>query len=515
MKDLFGINPKGLNMAERAALDYAFAQEKVNIALAKGKKGEAEMEEIYKRVSAQIDITREQFDKYVKKKQEEKKVVEEVNEENKKAIPYYQQLQNELTAITARITDVQLKGGIVKKEDIDRAQRLNGLLTSVSANTAELVKAATGIKFDLEILGLEDFGTKLENFFKSNNEKAAAQYSIDQQNYEEGLKAKEKLFEQFNLMQLESGEVRVKTEQDLLDEELAALKRQLDAKYISEEAYYAALGVLQGKDKDLKKKIFDENVEQAQIAIGVIAQGVSDITNIIGQVQERQRQEISNTYNAQIAAIEGSALSEEAKSAKIAAIRKKQAKEEYELQKKQFEVNKAIAIVQTIINTAQAIVAQFANPTPWAGVALAALAAATGAAQIAIIASSQPPAPSFAKGTDSVQLGNNKPGIDTIPAYLNEGEAVIPTDKNKKYPGLSKAWISGNLDDYIVRQFVAPQIREMEKKAEQKWMSNFAQTLNGDKFDDMRLFMATKEGNMYLSQIAKGVNKKQQKRSVN
>jgi TP901 family phage tail tape measure protein len=523
MKDLFGVNPKGLNMAERAALDYAYAQEKVNIALAKGKDGEAEMDAIYKKVASQINITREQFDAYVKKKQEEKKVTEEVNEENKKAIPYYQQLQAELTAITARITDVQLKGGIVKKEDIDRAQRLNGLLTSVSANTAELVKAATGIKFDLDIVGLEDFGTKLENFFKSNNEKAAAQYSIDQQKYEEGLKAKEKLFEQFNLMQLESGEVRVKTEQDLLDEELAALKRQLDAKYISEEAYYAALGVLQGKQKDLNKKVFDEQLAQAQTVLSAIGNAINDIGALINQAYDLQQQKINDTLQVQINAINKSTLSEEQKKAKIEALQKKAAKDEYELQVKAFKVNQGLQIANAAISTAQAVVAGLAAGLAAggpAGIALgpitAALAGAVGAVQIGLIAAQQPPAPpSFAKGTDSVQLGNNKPGIDTIPAYLNEGEAVIPTDKNKKYPGLSKAWISGNLDDYIVRQFVAPKIAEIEKKAEEKWMQKFTANFNGEKFDDMNLLRATTEGNMYLRTIAKEIKNRPQKRTVN
>jgi hypothetical protein len=265
---------------------------------------------------------------------------------------------------------------------------------------------------------------------------------------------------------------------------------------------------------DTTKKTFEEQVASAQEAIGVIAQGVSEIANIVGQIQERQRQEIDRTYDAQVAAIEKSTLSEEQKEKKIAALRKKQALELYELQKKQFEVNKAIAIVQAIINTAAGVVAQFqAGP---AGIALAAIVAAAGIAQIALIASQQPPAPpAFAKGTEFVQRGNNKPGIDTIPAYLNEGEAVIPTDQNRKYPGLSKAWISGNLDDYIVRQFVAPKIAEIERKAEDKWMQKFTANFSGEKFDDMNLLRATTEGNMYLRTIAKEIKNRPQKRMVN
>jgi TP901 family phage tail tape measure protein len=481
LKELFGVNPEPLNMAEKAAINYAFAQEKVNIALAKGKAGEAEMEEIYKRVSAQIDITREQFDKYVKKKQEEKKVVEEVNEENKKAIPYYQQLQNELKVITDRITDVTLKGGIVSNADITRAAELEKIFRELPL----LINAAkTGVPDIVPEVQLSD----------------------------DELKALEANLQRGTQIRNESAEQDLQDAQDYLDKKLNA---EIDYNLEREQ--------LEKDYNEFLKQQRQQQLSEAQTVLSSIGNAINDIGGLINQAYDLQQQKINDTLQVQINAINKSTLSEEQKKAKIEALQKKASKEEYELQVKAFKVNQGLQIANAAISTAQAVVAGLAAGLAAggpAGIALgpitAALAGAVGAVQIGLIAAQQPPAPpSFAKGTDSVQLGNNKPGIDTIPAYLNEGEAVIPTDKNKKYPGLSKAWINGNLDDYIVRQFVAPQIREMEKKSEQKWMSNFAQTLNGDKFDDMRLFMATKEGNMYLSQIAKGVNKKTKKRSYN
>lgn len=41
--------------------------------------------------------------------------------------------------------------------------------------------------------------------------------------------------------------------------------------------------------------------------------------------------------------------------------------------------------------------------------------------------------PKLAKGDPYVRRGKNPSGTDTIPAWLNEGEAVIPTDTNKAY----------------------------------------------------------------------------------
>lgn len=183
---------------------------------------------------------------------------------------------------------------------------------------------------------------------------------------------------------------------------------------------------------------------------------------------------------------------------------------------------KALAIIDVTLKAAQAVAAATASAAagdPYTvAIRIAAAVAAVGAAIgtiVQTVKSSQiPSAPAFAEGTDFVQRGKNKAGVDTIPAYLNEGEAVIPTDRNKAYPGLAKAWIAGNLDDYIVRNFVAPKLIDMERKAEKRMADSFAASLKGDGFDDARLLMATSEGNMYLKVIAKEMKTKQKKRTA-
>jgi hypothetical protein len=79
---------------------------------------------------------------------------------------------------------------------------------------------------------------------------------------------------------------------------------------------------------------------------------------------------------------------------------------------------------------------------------------------------------------------------------LNEGEAVIPTDANAKYPGMAQAWIDGRLDDYIMKQFVAPKLSEMERSVKAESMSAM--------FDDFRLFRSIERGNSIAEQ---GFNK--------
>jgi hypothetical protein len=106
--------------------------------------------------------------------------------------------------------------------------------------------------------------------------------------------------------------------------------------------------------------------------------------------------------------------------------RSKNAKERLALEKKQFERGKALAIVNTVINTSQAIMAQMgAGPV---GIALAALAGITGAIQIATIASQK-----FDGGGGSIsQVGNV--GSVGAPEVGNQAPQVPQTPQSIPIP---------------------------------------------------------------------------------
>lgn len=206
-----------------------------------------------------------------------------------------------------------------------------------------------------------------------------------------------------------------------------------------------------------------KEIGEIQVAISTIQASISGLSDVINAGYQVRLEEIEGVKNAEIQAIQNSTATEEEKKVRIAAANKKFAKEQYEIQRKQFEVNKAVQIVQTIANTAAAIVAQFANPTPYAGAILAALAAATGAAQIAVISAQQPPSPpSFARGT-FLKDGQGTETSDSIPAYLSKNETVINAKSSKRFlPLLSKIneWGGGvafanrgGSYDYLVNRF--------------------------------------------------------------
>jgi hypothetical protein len=124
--------------------------------------------------------------------------------------------------------------------------------------------------------------------------------------------------------------------------------------------------------------------------------------------------------------------------------------------RKQAENEKTYAIFQATLSIGNAILKAYETGGPIAGPILAAIVGVLGAAQLAAISAA--PLPQYAEGTDFVKLGKNKKGKDTVPALLNEGEAVIKTDKNAEYPGLAKAWNDGKLDEHIYKKWVLPEI---------------------------------------------------------
>jgi len=198
----------------------------------------------------------------------------------------------------------------------------------------------------------------------------------------------------------------------------------------------------QDKRKSAEEAFWEKLPQFASQAIGIIAQ-----------------------YQQQSSQYELTLLDEKLKSKQIS--EKEYEKERRKILTKQAQDQKAAAILQATIDIAGSIMAtlkQFGG-TPY-GIALAAVTAGLGAAQLAVIQSQK--IPKFKKGTDYVSLNGNPRGEDTIPALLNEGEAIITTEQNAKYPGLAKAWNDGKLDEHIYSKWMTPELilkKSLEREA--------------------------------------------------
>lgn len=118
-------------------------------------------------------------------------------------------------------------------------------------------------------------------------------------------------------------------------------------------------------------------------------------------------------------------------------------RKDLELRRKQAAQEKQKAIFDVAIATATGIAkaAAAGAGTPLSAVYIAFMVA-TGAAQSAAIAAR--PLPKYKKGTKSVPGVDT--GDDTVLAMLRPGEAVIPTEMNKKYSPIVESMLDGTLD---------------------------------------------------------------------
>lgn len=154
---------------------------------------------------------------------------------------------------------------------------------------------------------------------------------------------------------------------------------------------------------------------------------------------------------------------------KVAA-EKKADKEIRKIQRQQAILDKANALFQIALNTAIAL-ADAKNLATFG--ALSPLIIALGAAQAAAVAAA--PIPGFAKGTK----GKKGSGMARVGEqgeefmYLPHGTKVVPNKQTQKYGSFVDAMIDDNLERYIQKHYVAPQLMAQKRAYEQ---GSFSQT---------------------------------------
>jgi hypothetical protein len=129
-------------------------------------------------------------------------------------------------------------------------------------------------------------------------------------------------------------------------------------------------------------------------------------------------------------------------------IRKKEQREIDALRREQFKKEKEAQRLQVIINTAASIAKTAAMLGYPAAIPFIILAAAEGAAQLAII---NRQTPRFAKGVLNLK-GPGTETSDSIPAMLSKGESVMTSDETRRAFGVLKAVKDNRLDDRMLKR---------------------------------------------------------------
>lgn len=233
---------------------------------------------------------------------------------------------------------------------------------------------------------------------------------------------------------------KAQLEKELIDKEYYDKLDLIDTEYWNKQADREKERA--NKTQDLRDKELEAektlNNQIVQLTLQTLSTTLSSFSEIARINAEEKLAQLEKQRDAELANAE---LTESEK----LAINKKYDKEAKQIKRKAAEEEKAIKIMQAVIGTAAAIVNALASGGP-AAIALAAAAGIAGAAQIAVIA--RTPIPKFAKGTEFVERGANPRGVDTIPAYLNEGERIVDANTNKALRGIPNSMLPKLVQSY-------------------------------------------------------------------
>lgn len=257
------------------------------------------------------------------------------------------------------------------------------------------------------------------------------------------------------------------------------------------------------RDKDAKDAVQKENEKQA--AIKDIQQAsfqfTSDLLVALQEIQQNkiavQIQGVNEAKDAEIAALdkqlEAGLISRDNYDKKRAEAETRYRNKERQLKQEAFESQKEAALINVGIKTAEGIVNALASaPYPY-NLVLAAITAAAGAAQIAVINSQ--PTPKFAKG-GKVEGKLHSQGGTLIEAELDEW--VIKRNESIKNDSLLDAINKGKGQKYIYEMYVAPALKEQLRKhntsKDNDFASNIASSmmLNSGQFKDGNILESLK-----------------------
>lgn len=236
--------------------------------------------------------------------------------------------------------------------------------------------------------------------------------------------------------------------------------------------------------------------------------GIAQInTNIADKrIQETQEVNDAETYELQ-KQLDAKLITQDQYDQKKAELDKRSAEKEKEIKRRAFEANKQIMLIQTIMATAQATIAALGSiPYTPANIALAALTAASGAVQIAVITSQ--PTPKFAKG-GKIDGRLHSQGGTLIEAERDE--MIINRNDAMKNDKLLGAINSGKGQQFIFDHYIAPALKaQQQKNAENKeksFASNLANSM-GLNFKDGNLLDSMKQSRKNDKDIAIYLGKK-------
>lgn len=232
-----------------------------------------------------------------------------------------------------------------------------------------------------------------------------------------------------------------------------------------------------------QEKILDTEKKNIEIRTQLQSEFYNLFNTLLSQAQEvnsniaqSQIAEANEKSTAEIEALQNQydqgIISKEEYEKRKAIIDKRTKEEEARIKKREFEVNKQLSLIQVVINTATAIAKTASELGYPAALPFIAIAAVTGAAQIAAILAQ--PTPKFEKG-GKVGGKRHSQGGTLIEAEVDE--FVVTRQEAIKNDRLLNAINAGNAAKFIKEFYIAPALKSQRRKYEERKDRTFADSL--------------------------------------
>jgi tape measure domain-containing protein len=364
---------------------------------------------------------------------------------------------------------------------------------NLALEVAELEKFKVKISSDSE--ELKDSRIKLiNNKLRNEMKKLGLDYAQDQKEIQD------KIVEDQQKTQDRIADI-IQDANDLIERnEGDSFKRRLARSNQMFEAMARKLKEEMGKTEDfqlleaLKKKL--NEVEEAgkkaaaQLTMSEVADMVSKVGDIYGEIANRQSVLYENEQNNLKKMLDDKLISEEEYNRRT-----------LELRKKQFNQEKQTAIIKAIIDGASAIMKSLL--TPWQIPLILGMTAA----QISTISAQQ--FPGFKEGVIDLQ-GSGTATSDSIPARLSRGESVMTAEETKQYRPVLQAIRDGEFEAFVAKRYIgAMQKQEGSFNAAGSFANNVSNS-----FDMQTAELATllkqnrKVAIKNVDELAKAINRK-------
>ena len=406
-------------------------------------------------------------------------------EENKKISENELKLQNE------KIKNAIALSQIVDESAVNELQRKKQLLSeSETINDKEKQDKETQL-LEIEALILQSQNRVLQSKIDAAIKAGALENGEIVKALEEQLKKNEELIDK-NQRDINKN---TKANQDKANKE----QKEKLQKQFSEIAEFASNGILlqiglnpadvnkvkstiENLQKTLDKEgaTPEEKAAAAAEAAGAVATTVSNA--VFAADTQRRQEELAALQVQQEEELRLAGDNEQKKDL----IKQKYALKEREIKRKQAEADKRKAILDATVNTAVAVIKTFATMGFPAGIVGAAIIAALGAAQIALIAAQ--PIPKFEKG-GAIPSSDIQGMISGRPHAA--GGVLIEAEGNEFITRRSQAMKGDNLglleainmsdserDAYINRHYVMPALQAKESQAAQNYRSSIIEAEN-------------------------------------